>query len=98
MWDDVKRLHEYHGDVPVEMRILKLTEEVGEAAEALIGVRGMNSRKGICRTSGDLLDELADVIITAAVAMSAVTGGGADEARTHFEQRLQTITARTTGP
>jgi NTP pyrophosphatase (non-canonical NTP hydrolase) len=98
MWDDVKRLHEYHGDVPVEMRILKLTEEVGEAAEALIGVRGMNSRKGICRTSGDLLDELADVIITAAVAMSAVTGGGADEARTHFEQRLQTITARTTRP
>lgn len=98
MWDDVKRLHEYHGDVPVEMRILKLTEEVGEAAEALIGVRGMNSRKGICRTSGDLLDELADVIITAAVAMSAVTGGGADEARSHFEQRLQTITARITGP
>jgi len=98
MWDDVKRLHEYHGDVPVEMRILKLTEEVGEAAEALIGVRGMNSRKGICRTTGDLLDELADVIITAAVAMSAVTGGGADEARTHFEQRLQAITARTTGP
>jgi len=46
MWDQVKRLHEYHGDVPVEMRLLKLTEEVGEAAEALIGVRGLNGRKG----------------------------------------------------
>lgn len=97
MWDDIERLHEYHGHVPVEMRVLKLTEEVGEAAEALIGMHGMNSRKGTCRTSDDLLDELADVIITAAVAMSAVTGG-ADEARRHFEQRLQTITARTTAP
>jgi NTP pyrophosphatase (non-canonical NTP hydrolase) len=94
MWDDVKRLHEYHGDVPVEVRILKLTEEVGEAAEALIGVQGLNSRKGICRTREDLLDELTDVIITAAVAMSAVTDGGADEARSHFERRLGTVTAR----
>lgn len=49
MWDDVKRLHEFHGDVPVEVRILKLTEEVGEAAEAPIGVRGLNARKG-CAT------------------------------------------------
>ena len=94
MWDDVKRLHEYHGDVPVEVRILKLTEEVGEAAEALIGVRGLNSRKGICRTREDLLDELTDVIITAAVAMSAITDGGTDEARSHFERRLGTVTAR----
>jgi hypothetical protein len=93
MWDDIQRLHEYHGHVPVEMRVLK----VGEAAGALIGMRGMNSRKGTCRTNDDLLDELADVIITADVAMSAVTGG-AEEARRHFEQRLQTITARTTGP
>ncbi len=98
MWDDIRRLHEYHGRVPLEMRVLKLTEEIGEAAEALIGMRGMNSRKGTCRTRDDLLDELADVIITAAVAMSAVTDGGADEARSHFEQRLQSITTRTTGP
>lgn len=98
MWDDIQRLHEYHGDVPAEMRILKLTEEVGEAAEALIGVRGLNSRKGICRTRDDLLDELADVIITAAVAMCAITDGGAAEARSHFEQRLQVITARTSEP
>ena len=30
MWDDIKRLHEFHGEVPVEVRILKLTEEVGD--------------------------------------------------------------------
>jgi NTP pyrophosphatase (non-canonical NTP hydrolase) len=43
MWDDIQRLHEFHGEVPVEIRILKLTEEVGEAAEALIGMRGIFS-------------------------------------------------------
>ena len=30
MWDRVKCLHDFHGDVPVEVRILKLTEEVGD--------------------------------------------------------------------
>jgi hypothetical protein len=30
MWDRVRRLHEHHGEVAVEVRILKLTEEVGD--------------------------------------------------------------------
>jgi NTP pyrophosphatase (non-canonical NTP hydrolase) len=94
MWDRVKLLHEYHGDVPMEVRILKLTEEVGEAAEAFMGVRGLNVRKGVCRSREDLLDELADVIITAAVAMSAVANGSADEAAQHLEQRLEIVTTR----
>jgi len=94
MWDRVKLLHEYHGDVPVEVRILKLTEEIGEAAEAFIGVHGLNARKGICRSREDLLDELADVIITAAVAMSAVANGSADEAAGHLERRLEAVTTR----
>ena len=93
MWDEVGRLHAHHGDVPVEIRLLKLTEEVGEAAEAFIGVHGLNSRKGVCRSRDDLLDELADVIITAAVAMSGVTGD-VDEARSHLERRLATVSAR----
>jgi hypothetical protein len=37
----------------------------------------------------DLLAELADVIITAAVAMSGVTGGDVEEAHHHLEQRLE---------
>lgn len=36
----------------------------------------------------DLLDELTDVIITAAVTIGAVTDGGANEARSHFKRRL----------
>jgi hypothetical protein len=59
MWDQVGQLHAYHGDVPVEVRLLKLTEEVGEAAEAFLGVHGLNKRKGVCRSREDLLDELA---------------------------------------
>ena len=86
-------MHAYHGEVPVEVRLLKLTEEVGEAAEAFLGVHGLNKRKGVCRSREDLLDELADVIITAAVAMSGITGE-ADEARSHFERRLATVTER----
>jgi NTP pyrophosphatase (non-canonical NTP hydrolase) len=93
MWDEIGRLSAYHGDVPAEVRLLKLTEEVGEVAEAFIGMHGLNRRKGVCRTRDDLLAELADVIITAAVAMSGVTGD-ADEARSHFERRLAAVTER----
>jgi NTP pyrophosphatase (non-canonical NTP hydrolase) len=97
MWDQVERLYSYHGDVPVEARLLKLTEEVGEVAEAYIGIQGLNRRKGTCRTTDDLLAELADVIITAAVAMSGVAGD-VNQARGHFERRISTVTARAGSP
>jgi NTP pyrophosphatase (non-canonical NTP hydrolase) len=66
MWDQISDLHARHREVPVEIQLLKLTEETGEAAEAFIGMHGLNSRKGVCRSRDDLLAELADVIITAA--------------------------------
>ena len=62
-------------------------------ADAFIGMRGLNRREGICRTRDDLLAELADVIVTAAVAMSGVTGD-VDEARRHLERRLAAVTER----
>jgi NTP pyrophosphatase (non-canonical NTP hydrolase) len=93
MWDQVGQLHAYHGEVPVEIRLLKLTEEVGEVADAFLCVHGLNKRKGVCRSRDDLLDELADVIITAAVAMSGITGD-VDEARSHLERRLAAVTER----
>jgi NTP pyrophosphatase (non-canonical NTP hydrolase) len=93
VWAEISRLHAHHGDVPVEIRLLKLTEEVGEAAEAFLGIHGLNKRKGVCRSHEDLLDELADVIITAAVAMSGITGD-VDEARSHFDRRLAAVTER----
>jgi NTP pyrophosphatase (non-canonical NTP hydrolase) len=93
MWDQVSRLHAHHGDVPLEIRLLKLAEEVGEAADAFLGARGLNSRKGICRTPDDLLDELSDVIITAAVAMHGITGD-AEQARRHLDRRLAAVMTR----
>ncbi len=93
MWDEVGKLHTHHGNVPVEVRLLKLTEEVGEVAEAFLGVHGMNSRKGTCRSRDDLLAELADVIITAAIAMSGIAGD-VNEARSHLERRLAVVTER----
>jgi hypothetical protein len=62
-------------------------------ADAFIGMHGLNGRKGICRNRDDLLAELADVIITAAVAMIGITGD-VDEAQSHLERRLATVTAR----
>ena len=34
MWDQISDLHGCHREVPVEIQLLKLTEETGEAAEA----------------------------------------------------------------
>jgi len=76
-----------------QRRLRQRTVPNGEVADAFIGMHGLNGRKGICRTRDDLLDELADVIITAAVAMGGVTGD-ADEARRHLEQRLAAVTER----
>ncbi len=87
MWDQIRELHACHADVPDEIRLLKLTEETGEVAEAFVGMHGMNSRKGVCRSRDNLLAELGDVIITAAVAMTGVTGGDIGEARSQLEQR-----------
>jgi hypothetical protein len=37
MWDQIGDLHARYGDVPVEIRMLKVTEEVGEAVRRLSG-------------------------------------------------------------
>ena len=41
MWDEAGRLTEWLGDVPVEAQLLKLSEEVGEVAEAYLGLAGL---------------------------------------------------------
>ena len=55
------------------MRVLKLTEEAGEAAEAYIGMVGQNPRKGVTHSLDDLLGELADVALTALCAIQHFT-------------------------
>src|SRR4051812_46092163 len=66
-----------NGTEPLELtcRVLKVTEEAGEAAQAWIGALGQNPRKGVTHTREQVADELADVAFTALVAMASI---GAD--------------------
>lgn len=78
VWDAVRAsrawLDSANGsDVPeLTCRILKVTEEAGEAAGAWIGVIGQNPRKGVTHTRDDVAGELADVALTALVAIESL--------------------------
>ncbi|MFE7117229.1 MazG-like family protein [Streptomyces sp. NPDC057654] len=74
-WPHVRRCvgwldaHNGTGREETAMRLLKLSEEVGETVQAYLGAVGQNPRKGTTHTPADVADELCDVIITAAVAL-----------------------------
>lgn len=67
IWDAIERFQEPESGKL--LRILKLSEEIGEVAQAIIGTYGANKRKGITHTKEDIAKELSDVIITAMVAL-----------------------------
>lgn len=52
------------------LQILKIGEEFGEAAQAVIGAKGTNPRKGHSHSWEDVHDEVCDVIITGMVALA----------------------------
>ena len=56
-------------------------------------MRGWNPRKGVSATQDELPDELADVMLTAAVAMAGITQD-ARRAGEIFQQRLATVVTR----
>jgi NTP pyrophosphatase (non-canonical NTP hydrolase) len=56
----------------VQWRIGKIAEEYGEVQQTLIAVAGQNPRKSARSTWDDVADELADVIVAAAVALRTV--------------------------
>jgi NTP pyrophosphatase (non-canonical NTP hydrolase) len=60
------------GEPELTCRVLKVTEEAGEAAGAWIGVLGQNPRKGVTHSREDVAAELADVAITALVAIESL--------------------------
>lgn len=82
-WNDERR-------VPTDIRILKIQEEAGEAAQAYIGWLGANPRKGITCEVDDVHTELADVALAALVALATLH---ADPVAT-LEQRAQFVTDR----
>jgi len=77
----------------ITLRILKLTEEAGEVAQAWIGVTGQNPRKGVTHTRADVAGELVDVIVTAAVALTSIV----DQPGAVLDAKLAAIAARSLG-
>nr|WP_280672004.1 MazG-like family protein [Kitasatospora sp. MAP12-44] len=66
------------------LQVVKIQEEAGEVAEALIGVLGANPRKGYSHTMKDLQSELCDVIVTAMVALRETTPDAASVLSEHL--------------
>ncbi|MHA7961992.1 MazG-like family protein [Streptomyces sp. L500] len=97
-WDTVERLVEWldaeSATMPPDMvrllRVLKISEEAGEVAEAIHGVTGSNPRKGDSHTWDDVQSELCDVILTSMVALRTIT----PEAAKVFAKRLAHVAER----
>ncbi|MFD8546725.1 MazG-like family protein [Streptomyces sp. NPDC059649] len=101
VWETVDHLVRWlDGESPLPpeqerlLRILKLSEEAGEVAQAVIGATGQNPRKGHSHTWDDVHSELCDVIVTAMVALRTLT----PEARQVFEGHLGRVAARVPRP
>lgn len=74
-------------------RVMKCFEEAGEACTAYIGYTGQNPRKGFTHTKQQLLDELADVAITALCAIQFFTDDY-QETQGVFEAKLKFLRQR----
>lgn len=90
-WLDAGRVHD--GLDGLLLRVLKLSEEVGEVAQAVIGATGQNPRKGVTHTWDDVQSELCDVIITALVALRTLT----PHAQEVFAAHLARVAERSLG-
>ncbi|GGL03640.1 hypothetical protein Sme01_65120 [Sphaerisporangium melleum] len=90
IWQDVDRLVAWLDgaavlapDTELLIRLMKITEEAGEVAQAVVGVLGQNPRKGVTHTWDDVDAELCDVILTAMVALRSRNPDAARILRTH---------------
>ncbi|WP_431984438.1 hypothetical protein [Streptomyces qinglanensis] len=73
------------------LRVLKLSEETGEAAQAVIGVQGTNPRKGYSHAWEDVHAEVADVVITGLVSLARMRP---DDAADYLRRQLVRKAAR----
>ncbi|MBA4864798.1 hypothetical protein H1V43_26295 [Streptomyces sp. PSKA54] len=87
-WLDGHNRHTAHE--ALLLRMLKLSEEVGETAQAVIGAIGQNPRKGVTHTWDDVQSELCDVVITALVTLRTLT----PDAEEVFASHLARVTTR----
>ncbi|MFE5400877.1 MazG-like family protein [Streptomyces sp. NPDC056580] len=94
LWSRLEATSGHPGPEGVLLRILKLSEEVGEVAEAVLGTTGQNPRKGVTHTWDDVQSELCDVAITALVALRTLT----PDAQGVFERHLTRVRERPLEP
>ncbi|MFI8187779.1 MazG-like family protein [Streptomyces sp. NPDC085946] len=90
LWASLEAASPVDGREGVLLRVLKLSEEVGEVAEAVIGATGQNPRKGLSHTWDDVRSELCDVAVTALVALRSLTS----EAGEVFARHLARVAER----
>ncbi|NDZ77011.1 hypothetical protein G3I19_00430 [Streptomyces sp. SID10853] len=80
---------EDHSTLPRDQRILlqllKIQEEAGEVAEAVIGATGQNPRKGHSHSWADVEAEVCDVIVTGMVALLRMNPQAESVFATHME-------------
>jgi NTP pyrophosphatase (non-canonical NTP hydrolase) len=96
-WDTVEDIHQHLKAVSplppeqhLSVRVLKIQEEAGEAAQALLGTMGASHRKGISHSVDDLAKELCDVITTGMCALRELT----PDAAKIFAEHLAGLRAR----
>jgi NTP pyrophosphatase (non-canonical NTP hydrolase) len=92
-WETIDRLHAWldadraHGGREgLLLRVLKLSEEVGEVAQAVIGATGQNPRKGESHSWQDVESELCDVVVTALVALRTLTPDAPEVLAAHLRR------------
>ncbi|MFJ1707139.1 MazG-like family protein [Kitasatospora sp. NPDC088346] len=74
------------------VQALKLQEEAGEVAEAVIGALGANPRKGFSHDWDDVRKETCDVALSALVMLARMGG----DPRRFFDEHLRSVAARDT--
>lgn len=72
------------------LRLIKLQEEAGEVAQAVIGFTGANARKGYTHDANGVAKELADVVVTAMVALH----DWVESPELFMEERLEVLLKR----
>jgi NTP pyrophosphatase (non-canonical NTP hydrolase) len=93
LWTWIEANRPTGGQDSLLLRILKLSEEVGEVAQAVIGATGHNPRKGMSHTWDDVQGELCDVVITALVALRTLT----PDTQEVFDRHLAGVMERSLG-
>lgn len=79
------------GRMAVYARLTKVQEESGEVAQAFIGFLGANKRKGVTHTEEDVAKELADVVVSAMVALHDWVPSPEQFMKEHLQVLLQRI-------